>query len=67
LIRDTGEPLMEGLNEITLRDILRVIARLTDAELVQLKSAARKEMERRNLKLNRHNAQAPATVRRMSG
>lgn len=50
---------MEGLNEITLRDILRMIARLTDAELIQLKSAARKEMERRN-------AQAPATVRRMS-
>ena len=45
---------MEGLNEITLRDILRVIARLSDAQLIQLKSAARKEMERRSLKLNRH-------------
>ncbi len=57
---------MKGLNEITLRDILRVIARLADAELIQVKSAARKEMERRNLKLNRHNTQASATVRRMS-
>jgi hypothetical protein len=35
---------MEGLNEITLRDILRIIARMSDAQLIQLKSAARKEM-----------------------
>jgi hypothetical protein len=40
--------------KITLRDILRAIAQMTDTELIQLKCAARKEMERRNLKLSRH-------------
>jgi hypothetical protein len=43
--------------EITLNLILRAIARLTDAELLQLKAAARKEAERRHLKESRH---APA-------
>jgi hypothetical protein len=57
---------MEGSNEVTISKILRVIVRLTDAELIQLKSAARKEMERRHLKLNRHDARLPATVRRIS-
>jgi hypothetical protein len=51
---------MEGLNELTIREILRAIARLTDAELIQLKFAARKEMERRNLKLKRHSGQTIA-------
>jgi hypothetical protein len=54
---------MEGSNELTIREILRAIARLTDAELIQLKSAARKEMERQHLKLNRHSVQAPPTAR----
>ncbi len=44
--------------EITLAQMLRAIARLTDAELLQLKAAARKEAERRHLKESRHaNAQ----------
>jgi hypothetical protein len=43
--------------EITLRDILCSIAQMSDAELIQLKCAARKEMERRNLKLSRHTTQ----------
>ena len=46
--------------EITLRDILQMIAKMTDAELIQLKGAARKEMERRNLKLSRHSTQHSA-------
>jgi hypothetical protein len=36
--------------EITLDKILRAISRLTDAELLQLKAAARKEAEKRGLK-----------------
>jgi len=40
--------------DITLTKILRAIARLTDAELLQLKAAARKEVERRGLKESRH-------------
>jgi hypothetical protein len=40
--------------EITLSKMLRAIARLTDAELLQLKAAARKEAERRGLKPSRH-------------
>ena len=40
--------------DITLTKILRAIARLTDAELLQLKAAARKEAERRGLKESRH-------------
>jgi hypothetical protein len=39
---------------ITLGQMLRAIARLTDFELLQLKAAARKEMEKRSLKLSRH-------------
>ena len=57
---------MEQSNEVTIRAILRVISGLTDAELIQLKCAARKEMERRNLKPSRHNFNTAATVRRMS-
>ncbi len=40
--------------EITLSKVLRAIARLTDAELLQLKAAARKEAEKRGLKPSRH-------------
>ena len=40
--------------EITLGKILRAISRLTDAELLQLKAAARKEAEKRGLKTSRH-------------
>jgi hypothetical protein len=40
--------------EITLTKMLRAIARLTDAELLQLKAAARKEAEKRGLKPSRH-------------
>lgn len=40
--------------EITLSRILRAISRLTDAELLQLKAAARKEAEKRGLKTSRH-------------
>jgi hypothetical protein len=40
--------------EITLAEILRAIARFTDAELLQLKAAARKEAEKRGLKPSRH-------------
>ena len=40
--------------EITLAKILRAISRLTDAELLQLKAAARKEAEKRGLKTRRH-------------
>jgi hypothetical protein len=40
--------------DITLTRILRAIARLTDAELLQLKAVARKEAERRGLKESRH-------------
>jgi hypothetical protein len=42
--------------DITLTKILRAIAQLTDAELLQLKAAARKEAERRGLKESRHPA-----------
>jgi hypothetical protein len=45
--------MIEGA-DITLTKILRAIARLTDAELLQLKAAARKEVERRGLKESRH-------------
>jgi hypothetical protein len=48
--------------EITLIKMLRAIARLTDAELLQLKAAARKEAEKRHLKESRH-ATAPETRR----
>ena len=44
--------------EMTLAQILRAIASLSDLELLQLKAAARKEAEKRNLKLSRH----PITV-----
>ena len=40
--------------EITLAKILRAISRLTDADLLQLKAAARKEAEKRGLKTSRH-------------
>jgi hypothetical protein len=40
--------------EMTLAQILRAIASLSDLELLQLKAAARKEAEKRNLKLSRH-------------
>jgi hypothetical protein len=40
--------------EITLAQILRTLSRLTDAELLQLKAAARKEAEKRGLKASRH-------------
>lgn len=40
--------------DITLTNMLRAIARLTDAELLQLKAAARKEAEKRGLKESRH-------------
>jgi hypothetical protein len=40
--------------DITLTKMLRAIARLTDAELLQLKAAARKEAEKRGLKESRH-------------
>jgi hypothetical protein len=40
--------------EMTLGQILRAIASLSDLELLQLKAAARKEAEKRNLKLSRH-------------
>jgi hypothetical protein len=40
--------------EMTLGQILRAIASLNDLELLQLKAAARKEAEKRNLKLSRH-------------
>ncbi|HZP10766.1 hypothetical protein [Methyloceanibacter sp.] len=44
--------------ETTLAQLLRAIALLTDAELLQLKAAVRKEAERRRLKESRHaNAQ----------
>jgi hypothetical protein len=45
--------MVEG-GDITLSKILRVIARLSDAELLQLKAAARKEAEKRRLKESRH-------------
>jgi hypothetical protein len=45
--------MIEGA-EITLTKMLRAIAQLTDAELLQLKAAARKEAERRGLKPSRH-------------
>jgi hypothetical protein len=48
--------------DITLTKILRAIARLTDAELLQLNAAARKEAERRGLKESRH--AVPADTRR---
>jgi hypothetical protein len=41
-------------DEITLVQMLRALAGLTDLELLRLKAAARKEMEKRNLKLSRH-------------
>jgi len=44
--------------EITLRQILRAISRLNDAELFQLKAAARKEAEKRGLKESRHSVTA---------
>jgi hypothetical protein len=40
--------------EIALARILRAIPRLSDAELLQLKAAIRKEIEKRGLKLSRH-------------
>jgi hypothetical protein len=40
--------------EITLIQMLRAIPRLSDIQLLQLKAAARKEMEKRSLKLSRH-------------
>jgi hypothetical protein len=40
--------------EITLAKILRTLSRLIDAELLQLKAAARKEAEKRGLKTSRH-------------
>jgi hypothetical protein len=40
--------------DITLTKMLRALARLTDAELLQLKAAARKEAEKRGLKESRH-------------
>jgi hypothetical protein len=53
-----GNPPVEGDMiedaDITFTKILRAIARLTDAELLQLKAAARKEAERRGLKESRH-------------
>jgi hypothetical protein len=52
------------LARITLRDILQAIAHMSDAELIQFKCAARKEMERRNLKLSRHTSQASPRARR---
>jgi len=58
-----GSNMLE-VTEITLRDVLQAIARMTDAELIQLKCAARKEMERRNLKLSRHTTQPSAPARR---
>jgi hypothetical protein len=48
--------------EITLATILRAIPRLSDAELIQLKAAARKEAEKRGLKPSRH-AVTPETRR----
>jgi hypothetical protein len=65
VIRDLAEAEMRE-PEITLRDILQAIVRMTDAEVIQLKSAARREMERRNLKLSRHSAPAPAPARRIA-
>jgi hypothetical protein len=40
--------------EITLGRILRAIFQLRDAELLQLRAAARKEAEKRGLKTSRH-------------
>ena len=48
--------------KVTLVEMLRAIARLTDAELLQLKAAARKEAEKRRLKESRH-ATAPESRR----
>jgi hypothetical protein len=45
---------MIGNGDITLIMMLRAIARLTDAELLQLKAATRKEAEKRGLKPGRH-------------
>lgn len=56
---------MEESDEVTIRAILLVISRLTDPELIQLKCAVRKEMERRNLKLSRHNTNTPANLGRI--
>jgi hypothetical protein len=44
--------------EATLAQILRAIPGLSDAELIQLKAAARKEAEKRGLKPGRHAAAA---------
>jgi hypothetical protein len=41
-------------DQITITQMLRAIAQLTDAELLQLKATARKEAEKRNLKPSRH-------------
>jgi hypothetical protein len=40
--------------KITLIMMLRAIGGLTDAELLRLKAAARKEAEKRHLKKSRH-------------
>jgi hypothetical protein len=45
---------MTETDEITLVQMLRAIPQLRDFELLQLKAAARKEMEKRNLKSSRH-------------
>ena len=45
---------MTETDEITLVQMLRAIPQLSDFELLQLKAAARKEMEKRNLKASRH-------------
>ena len=50
----TGKGDMTKDATITLAEILRAIARFTDAELLQLKAAARKEAEKRGLKPSRH-------------
>jgi hypothetical protein len=49
-----GETDMIEDAEITLGRILRAISQLKDAELLQLRAAARKEAEKRGLKTSRH-------------
>jgi hypothetical protein len=51
---------MDEKDVSALAQMLRAIALLTDAELLQLKAAARKEAEKRSLKPSRHATNAGA-------
>lgn len=56
--RVTAKNDMSETAEINLAMILRAVSRLTDAELLQLRAAARKEAEKRGLKASRHGVAA---------